>query len=731
MRIERAILLWIIVFFSSSMKAQNIALHKSYTLSTLPNYKYSAPSNDKLSLTDGVYTKLHFWTQRTTVGWQGRQVTITIDLSSVQPIEAVTFNTARKTNVRANFPANIYVFFSQDSVNYTYEGDAADTPDNLPGGYLVKKFILSGLSGRARYVSLRIIPTGKLIFCDEIEVLKGHNAPELNTRPIIKNLDVAVDSLKEQDFNRKNLMLSIENLGITGRNEKDNVDYADLTAKLNNKNISKNEIETISKKLRLDHALALHNEFKSRLIFEKYSPWDSLNEFHEPKANSSFLQYQFSIFVGDVQYGAFVVSNSDSKEQSIQFSISKPDSIINNIELFNVPFVPTSNFRKVLDPLVPVKNRIVISPGVSALFIFKVSGKKQGQSHSYIRMTFGNITESVNIKTTVNKMAKLSEDILNANVWAYLRYPMIKDRQTEAANDLISHHVNTVVLPPALLTNFEKVDYSLIATYLNNFKTIGNILLYTNYPVEGIRNGYKGGHFLSPEWKSKFIVWYNNLVELVRKNGFPNTQIYLYPYDEIRSVDIQDFRNLITWSKKAIPGIKYYATLTSKAAIDSVLGLVDIAQIPADLILFRQLPPHSCEIWIYGGSSPSRSLSPYGFYRLIGWKAFVNDIKGVGFWDYADEGNSKQLNRVSDAMINLSASYSVIYDGPGKEIISSRRWEAFRLGIEDYAILKMYARKSGIEKAKYLASLVLSTPFDYNKADSIRNIMLHVLVNHS
>src|SRR5674476_784798 len=91
--------------------AQNIALNKPYVLSAAPNYyPNTAPAGDKSSLTDGKYTDGYFWAKTTTVGWQGREVTISIDLGEVQPISEVDFNTARNTNTGVNFPKNIYVF---------------------------------------------------------------------------------------------------------------------------------------------------------------------------------------------------------------------------------------------------------------------------------------------------------------------------------------------------------------------------------------------------------------------------------------------------------------------------------------------------------------------------------------------------------------------------------------------------------------------------------------------
>lgn len=66
----------------------------------------------------------------------------------------------------------------------------------------------------------------------------------------------------------------------------------------------------------------------------------------------------------------------------------------------------------------------------------------------------------------------------------------------------------------------------------------------------------------------------------------------------------------------------------------------------------------------------------------------------------------------------------MIYDGVGQSIVSSRRWEAWRMGIEDYELLKMYAVKKGSVAAKAMAKTVLDHPEDTSKADQMRQTIL-------
>jgi hypothetical protein len=266
--------------------------------------------------------------------------------------------------------------------------------------------------------------------------------------------------------------------------------------------------------------------------------------------------------------------------------------------------------------------------------------------------------------------------------------------------------------------------------YLSNFKDVKNILLFMNYAEPRIRSGYSGGKFLSDDWKIKFVKWYNAILHDIQQNGFGDATVYVYPYDEVYGNNVPDFKALVTWAKKAVPNIRFYATLANQNAVKELLPLIDVAQIQSNFAGFKNLPPHSSQIWIYSGTGVARNLSPYRFYRLMSWTAFVNGYTGIGFWNYADEGINKKPNFVTDPLIYPSNSCSVVYDGPGKEIISTRRWEAFKLGIEDYSLLQAYARQVGPAKAKALANDVIQNPLIEDKADSVRKIIITALQNH-
>ena len=84
--------------------------------------------------------------------------------------------------------------------------------------------------------------------------------------------------------------------------------------------------------------------------------------------------------------------------------------------------------------------------------------------------------------------------------------------------------------------------------------------------------------------------------------------------------------------------------------------------------------------WTYASSS-NKGRSPTGHYRYKLWKSFSEGCEGNGFWVYTDDRD------LWDDYAG-APSFSVVYDGPDG-VVSSKRWDAYRAGVEDYEICKM------------------------------------------
>ena len=109
----------------------------------------------------------------------------------------------------------------------------------------------------------------------------------------------------------------------------------------------------------------------------------------------------------------------------------------------------------------------------------------------------------------------------------------------------------------------------------------------------------------------------------------------------------------------------------------------------------------------------------------MSWDAYFNNVSGIGFWSYTGDPRKKFI---TDPFTNINMDYGVVYDGPGRSIISSRRWEAFSLGLEDYQILCLYGNKFGRDNSKKLVRQVLANRDNIYLADEIRDQMMKSLI---
>jgi hypothetical protein len=86
-------------------------------------------------------------------------------------------------------------------------------------------------------------------------------------------------------------------------------------------------------------------------------------------------------------------------------------------------------------------------------------------------------------------------------------------------------------------------------------------------------------------------------------------------------------------------------------------------------------------IWTYTAQDNIRILNPLAFYRGQAWFAFHWGLQGGGYWVYhSDDLWATKLE-------NDPSYGSVAFDG--RNIVTSRRWEATRDGIEDFHMLHL------------------------------------------
>lgn len=455
-------------------------------------------------------------------------------------------------------------------------------------------------------------------------------------------------------------------------------------------------------------------------ILERSNPWIEFTPDYKTKGSFQNLDYDFTILLDNSLYGSFTLSNGDSVSQNISFEIVNNSS--NIIKLFEVKQVKTNTGKVYSDPIVQINSNVSLPNNESKLFIFQIIGKQIGTANSTISINNGNQKKNIAIRTTIKMPSAILEDLNGIN-WHNFESPMLINRAIEAGIDLFDHHINTIVIPSNKLPAIDGADFSKIKKYSSYIKNVKNILIY-HYP----KFNKKAHPLLSNQWKKLFAIWYTNMLNAFASAGYSKDHVYFYPYDEIKIDRVTELERFYTWAKSAITDFKLYSTITNEEAANRIVPLADITQLVHLHVpkLIETYYPKKKELWMYDTFGPTYALSPYSYYRLMAWIAYYRDIKGIGFWNYASIG--KKVNNAIDDIINAEVdSYSVIYTDENLGIISSRRWEAFRLGIEDYRILQLYERKFGKEITKSMVWNVISARDNYNLAEQTRNEMINSL----
>jgi hypothetical protein len=84
-------------------------------------------------------------------------------------------------------------------------------------------------------------------------------------------------------------------------------------------------------------------------------------------------------------------------------------------------------------------------------------------------------------------------------------------------------------------------------------------------------------------------------------------------------------------------------------------------------------------VWTYECMSNAKHQSPLAYYRAQAYLAWRHRMTGIGFWSYCTSQDDPWF------LPTLRHDYLLVYPGDG--VVSSKRWEAVRDGVEDYTLL--------------------------------------------
>ena len=282
--------------------------------------------------------------------------------------------------------------------------------------------------------------------------------------------------------------------------------------------------------------------------------------------------------------------------------------------------------------------------------------------------------------------------------WAYDGGTLGTDKE-HVLRDLVDHGVTVFFgqVPTATCNEDGEIvgelDFTAHDEKVKRFSPHG-IMLFA-----GPQGGLKGQPFLSGAWRKAFVTHMREWAAHMKEIGMDYDRWALYIYDEPSTPFTETTINTVEVAKlvdEADPNILIYANPTSGTTMKTVemfTGLVDIWCPSSELLerLGPELIPVAKRVgkavWFYDAAGRAKTLSCLGIYRWRFWYAWNLGLTGVGWWCY-----SSDVDVAWEGPNPNGDFFGSVYVGPGDEVVTSKRWEVAREGIEDYEYLCLLRR---------------------------------------
>lgn len=725
------ILLWgniATIYAATTTSLQNIALGKSYTLDPAPNYELTKDPLDKTKLTDGVYTKGFFWTQKSTAGWRNaRPVVITIDLGKIEPIRGVSYNTAAGAS-DVTWPTLIGILVSDDGKFYYNMGNliTLSTEHGLPPkqGYGVFRYWTDALHTHGRYVKLVIDANGPYAFTDEVEVYRGDASwikQSQTSSPITNTLDYF--------FNET------ANILVKNRLQQDIQDAREMTAAavipLSDKKRNAQEINALEKQLttlppmqassfqailplnKLEaHIFSLYGKTRHLQGYPELQAW--INNPYDPLTptqNPDTTIKKLHVYMMHNEWRSATLNLTNSSEKPITTHISLqglPNSVNTKlISAYNVTWTLTKAQIPIASALVPLalhngEYTLTIPAGMTQQiwFSFHAIHVPSGDYNGTIHVTYNtnNSLPVIPIELQIFPLYFPNTPTLHLGGWDYTdrigRYGVTRENRNLLINCLKEHFIDSPWAGPGTLAmgTFSSTNEMLppsteifdqwIALWPNVQRYCISISTNSSISEKKIN---------TPEFKKRVQSWINFWVNHIKKQGILPQQLVILIVDEPHQ-NSQD--QIITAWANAIhevqPQIMVWEDPTyvnPQNMLPKMLDSINILTINRNQLLkngtsfikfyeAQHIAGHPLEL--YACQGPMELLDPYSYIRMQAWNAWGINATGTNFWSFSDTGGGNLWQPWT-----IKTNYSPIFLTP-TSVTSSKQGEAIRESIEDY-----------------------------------------------
>ena len=682
-----------------------------YVYSPPALYDLTRDEGDATQLTDGKLAPDPMWTSRQAVGWLAgaAPMEIEIDLHDVKPIGKVCLRSARRAEAEVSFPRRVDVFASTDREHYGWIGNLMAGQEAGEGPYLAKNFCSGVMRRDARYIRLLVATKGSYFFSDEVEVWPSAEAGPAIVGNANRSAPLALSELKAFALEHEVVSRMAESL--VQRPARETPPSAPTSGL---RNVMRG-LGDNSGTLGLERLASLEWEMWRAVRQERIAsghvldvrladPW----RLATPIDAAPYSSAAEEIDMPQGGHAAIALAVEHAAEQPLRVSVTaetlsdKKDAL--RLSLFEVTMVTRADGVRQGDPLLPLSNgAFEVASGESRQLWIDVAAPSSATGryavHIRLEAVIGGrpVSRLLDIPVHVWEVAPppLAPSIV---VWGYLDSPPIRGLAKAAAADMLAHGVTTAVLPAAALpwpkpgapsTGDSIGDYRRFEEVMEALKGHRQYLFFLGFNSDSFIRTFGRQHpFLSDAWKVLFTNWIKEWSARLKQSGIGYDAFALYPVDEPQKGAEQEALVAVARLIKATdPRIRVYTTLVRPEVLsDAMLKVVDIFQLAAPALtpsVVSKLKESGKQVWAYAAVGGGKAGSPARFYRSQAWEAFALGVSGFGFWAYADVGQSGTAWNDTD---DVRPDYAVIYEGhPG--IISSKRWEAWREGVQDFALL--------------------------------------------
>ncbi|MCA9437584.1 MAG: DUF4091 domain-containing protein, partial [Candidatus Omnitrophica bacterium] len=447
------------------------------------------------------------------------------------------------------------------------------------------------------------------------------------------------------------------------------------------------------------------------LVWES-NPWWQIRELREE--TDPFLKSErisLEMYRNETESAALNLMNLSEETLTIQVGVeSKGEGDkAPEVTVFEVVSVPTEVEDFSDDALVELNkgNLVRLSPGETRqVFLNFAAGPERSGTFEY-EIRFSPLLPLVEPAAFPAQIRVHDLDILDGTAphlctWGYLYSSLLKDFPEETWRDRISHGNNVLVvtshdLPTGLYDLsgelVEPLDWSMLGEFIDSRPGLDILLFLKADFVQPAEKGF-GEEARQKANKTYVKSW----VDFLASKGIGYDRFAYYPVDEpgLSPGLVERFIGYAKDCRAADPRVRIYTDPVERADLEDIEAMapyVDIWCPNRSGFLLKDDDPRmevmkreGDRLWTYECLHHAKHRPPLHYYRGLAWLSALRGCTGFGFWSYCTHRDNPWFYPE-----NALHDYLLVYPGDG--VVTSRRWESVRDGIEDLRAVSLLKKK--------------------------------------